>query len=210
MARRGWARGRCPARPSAAASGARSRRPARRCIGRAGCRAPRRSRCMAPLRWSSGVLPLVPAPGNTKPLMPAEGVRGRRAESRDSGSARPGKEQVVRAHGDEGTAHRIVTALALPFVQLVVGALVIVTGAALGVSGWLGWRGALPRNRFVGVRTPVSMASDEAFRAGNRAAGPVLVAAGLVAVLGGLSALAAPSAAAFAVVLGVVTAGALG
>lgn len=123
-------------------------------------------------------------------------------------------------HGDEGTAHRSVTALACPFVQFVAGALVIVAGTALGVTGWLGWRGALPRNRFVGVRTPVTMASDEAFQVGNRVAGPVLVAAGAIAVLGGLAALVAASRSAdspsdaspsaLVVVLGVVTTGVLG
>lgn len=100
--------------------------------------------------------------------------------------------------------------VSIRLVQVVVGALVMATGVALAVAGSLGWRGSLPRNRFVGVRTVAAMASDDAFRAGNRVAGPVLVAAGLVAVLGGLAALAAPSAAAFAVVAAVAAAGALG
>jgi uncharacterized membrane protein len=95
-------------------------------------------------------------------------------------------------------------------VQVVVGALTIVAGVALAVAGGLGWRGVLPRNRFVGVRTADTMASDEAFRLANRVAGPVLVAAGAVAVLGGSAVLAARSTAAFAVILGVLVPGVLG
>lgn len=94
--------------------------------------------------------------------------------------------------------------------QVVAGALVMVAGLGLGGAGWLGLRGGLPRNRFVGVRTATTMASNEAFRLANRVAGPVLVAAGTVGVLGGLAVLVAPPGAAFAVVLGVAAAGALG
>jgi hypothetical protein len=42
---------------------------------------------------------------------------------------------VVPGHGDEGTAHRSVTALAFPFVQFMAGALVIVAETALGAYG---------------------------------------------------------------------------
>lgn len=93
--------------------------------------------------------------------------------------------------------------------QVVVGALVVGAGVVLGVAGWLGSRGALPRNRFVGVRTPPAMASDDAFRLANRVAAPPLLAAAAVAVLGGVAVLAAPSVAASVVVLTVVGVGML-
>ena len=104
----------------------------------------------------------------------------------------------------------VIRAVAWPFVQVVVGAVVIAVGVTLGVTGWLGWRGVLRRNRFAGVRTAPTMASDQAFRVANRVAGPVLVAAGAVAVLGGSAVLVAPSGAAFAMLLTVVAAGVLG
>lgn len=93
--------------------------------------------------------------------------------------------------------------------QVVAGVLVILAGAAVGSAGASGWRGALRRNRFVGVRTPAAMSSDRAFLAANRVAGPGLVAAGLVGVAGGSAALAAPSGVAAAVVLVVAAAGVL-
>lgn len=88
--------------------------------------------------------------------------------------------------------------------------MVAVVGVALGVAGWLGLRKALPRNRFVGVRTPPTMASDQAFLVGNRVAGPPLVAAGAVGVLGGVAAATVPSTPAFAVVLAVAALGVVG
>lgn len=90
------------------------------------------------------------------------------------------------------------------------GVLVAVAGVGLGVAGWLGLRGTLPRNRFVGVRTPATMGSDQAFQLGNRVAGPPLLAAGAVALLGGVAAAAAPSSGAFVVVLCVVAVGVVG
>ncbi len=88
--------------------------------------------------------------------------------------------------------------------------MVAIAGLAVGLVGWRGLRGTLPRNRFVGVRTPMTLASDEAFRAGNRVAGPPLLAAGAVALLGGPAAAASPSTPAFAVVLLVVGLGVVG
>lgn len=98
----------------------------------------------------------------------------------------------------------------MPSVQVVVGVLVAVTGVGLGVAGWLGLRGTLRRNRFIGVRTAATMASDQAFQLGNRVAGPPLLAAGTVAVLGGAAAAVMPATPAFVVVLGVVCAGVVG
>jgi|GEM_PF-2014781 len=98
----------------------------------------------------------------------------------------------------------------MPAVRDTVAVLVILAGLLLGAVGLLGWRGALRRNRFVGVRTEATLTSEDAFRFGNRVAAPPLLAAAAVAVLGGGAALGARSAAAFAVVLTIVLAGAAG
>jgi uncharacterized membrane protein len=67
------------------------------------------------------------------------------------------------------------------------GWLSIAAGVVMAYVGWLGWHGRLPRNRFAGVRTGATLRSDEAFRVGNRVAGPPTVVAGVVAVLTGLA-----------------------
>ena len=72
-------------------------------------------------------------------------------------------------------------------VQLILCALLVVPGAALLLLGWRGFRGQLPRNRYVGVRTPAAMRSEEAFELANRVAAPAILAGGAVAVLAGAS-----------------------
>jgi nitrate reductase NapE component len=125
-------------------------------------------------------------------------------------SARPAKEQVLRAHADEGTAPgrrlRSLTVLVLAAAAVVLMAV----GLLLALVGALGWRGRLRRNRFAGVRTAVTMSSEDAFRVGNRVAGPVVLAAGAVSLLGGVAALVVPSAVAGWTVLAVTTVGAFG
>lgn len=74
---------------------------------------------------------------------------------------------------------------------------VIVAGLLVGAAGILGRLGRLPRNRLVGVRTASTMRSDEAFVAGNRAAGPATALGGLAAVAGGVLALFLPNPDAF-------------
>jgi len=95
-------------------------------------------------------------------------------------------------------------------VQVVIGVLVVLAGVALGVVGRLGWHGRLRRNRFVGIRTAATMANEDAFRLGNRVAAAPLLAAAVVAMVGGLVALVAPSVGAYSVVLGVAGLGTLG
>lgn len=80
-----------------------------------------------------------------------------------------------------------VVALAL---QIVLGALLIIGGAIITVTGWRGLRGTLPRNRFAGVRTPAAMASDEAFALANRVAAPATLAGAAVMVVVGACVLA--------------------
>lgn len=72
-----------------------------------------------------------------------------------------------------------------PIVTLVLGGAVVATGI-------LGWLGRLPRNRVAGLRIPATMRSDEAFVAGNRAAGPATTIGGLVAMGGAVIALFLP------------------
>lgn len=65
------------------------------------------------------------------------------------------------------------------------GAVLVVVGVALAVVGILGLTARLPRNRWAGVRTPGSLASDESFTLANRAAGPGVVVGALLVVLAG-------------------------
>ncbi|KAA2251355.1 SdpI family protein [Solihabitans fulvus] len=66
-------------------------------------------------------------------------------------------------------------------------------GLAIGSIGVLGLRGKLVRNRFVGVRTAAAMRGDEQFAMANRVAGLPLAVAGLVGLLGAVSAFSMPS-----------------
>ncbi|MCW2717326.1 MAG: hypothetical protein JWR81_1148, partial [Pseudonocardia sp.] len=53
--------------------------------------------------------------------------------------------------------------------RLILGAVLVLAGVVLVVVAVLGARSMLRRNRWVGVRTPATLASDAAFDAGNRA-----------------------------------------
>lgn len=68
-----------------------------------------------------------------------------------------------------------------------------VAGVAVIIVGILGWAGRLPRNRLVGVRTPATLRSDRAFVAGNRAAGPATVLAGMAGAAFGVVAALSPA-----------------
>ena len=65
------------------------------------------------------------------------------------------------------------------------GVVLLAAGAGLLVVGLLGWRRRLPRNRFVGIRTPATLRSEAAFSAANRVAAPSVLAAGAVCAAGG-------------------------
>jgi uncharacterized membrane protein len=64
------------------------------------------------------------------------------------------------------------------------GLVVGVAGVALVTVGVIGARGKLPRNSWVGLRTPATMASDAAFTAANRAAAVPVAIMGGAAVVG--------------------------
>ncbi|WP_237774596.1 SdpI family protein [Actinosynnema sp. ALI-1.44] len=54
------------------------------------------------------------------------------------------------------------------------------------MTGVLGFRERLPLNRYLGVRTAVSMRDAETFRVANKVAGLPFVVAGVVGAVGGL------------------------
>jgi uncharacterized membrane protein len=56
-----------------------------------------------------------------------------------------------------------------------------------------GWRGRLPRNGSVGVRTRATRRSDAAFKAANKAAAPLAAAGGAVMVACGVLAVVFPN-----------------
>ena len=94
--------------------------------------------------------------------------------------------------------------------RLVLGCALLLAAAALLVVAVLGAHSRLRRNRWAGVRTRRTLASDEAFTLANRVAAAPLGAAGAVALLGGAVVVAGGPAAVTWTVLLVATAGMLG
>jgi hypothetical protein len=87
----------------------------------------------------------------------------------------------------------------------------LLVGSALVVVGLLGLLERLPRNRFVGVRTPATLRTDRAFHLANKVAGLPVAVAGTVGVLSGVLGLLTPSlvlaAVGFAGLVGIAVAG---
>ena len=73
-----------------------------------------------------------------------------------------------------------------------VGAIVIAAGCVLVWVAVVSWQGRLDRGRPVGVRTPSTMRSDEAFAVANKAAAPYAGAGGGVMILGAALAMVVP------------------
>lgn len=67
--------------------------------------------------------------------------------------------------------------------QFLVSGVLALGGGALIAVAWLSFQGKLPRNRYVGVRTPATLRSDEAFDVGNRVAAPATAVGGVVALI---------------------------
>lgn len=63
--------------------------------------------------------------------------------------------------------------------------LIGLTGCSLAYLAWLGSQGRLRPNRWTGIRTPFTMASEENWYRTHRAAAPILMAAGVALVVGG-------------------------
>lgn len=72
-----------------------------------------------------------------------------------------------------------------PTLRLLLAALLVLVGAVFVVVAVLGARSRLRRNRWIGVRTPATLASAPAFALANRAAAAPVGAAGAVALVGG-------------------------
>jgi hypothetical protein len=94
--------------------------------------------------------------------------------------------------------------------RLVLGCALLLAAVVLIAVAVLGARGRLPRNRWAGVRTRRTLASDDAFALANRVAAAPLGAAGAVALLGGATVLAGGPLGVTLTVLVVATAGMLG
>lgn len=66
-----------------------------------------------------------------------------------------------------------------------VGPLLLGAGLLIVAVAVKGWRGDLARNKMVGIRTPATMASDEAWHVAHRLAGPWMIAGSLGAIVPG-------------------------
>ncbi|WP_114451576.1 SdpI family protein [Halopolyspora algeriensis] len=96
-----------------------------------------------------------------------------------------------------------------PVVRLILCALLLLGGAALVFVGWRSLRGRLPRNNYVGVRTPATMRNGDAFELGNRVAAPATLGSGAVLLLSGTSLPMLTTTLSAAMVLGIGFVGAL-
>lgn len=72
-------------------------------------------------------------------------------------------------------------------VLVVVVVLLVGLALVVGGTGLLALSGTLPGNRFLGVRTPETRRSPEAWELANRAAGPAFLGSGVVLLLGTLA-----------------------
>ena len=68
---------------------------------------------------------------------------------------------------------------------MIAGIAMVVGGIALMVLGLMARSGRLTRQMVVGLRTQATLASDEAWRAGNQAAAGWVIGAGVVLLAGG-------------------------
>jgi hypothetical protein len=86
----------------------------------------------------------------------------------------------------------------------------VLGGVAMTVVAVLALRRRLPRNRVAGVRTVNTMRDEETFAVGNQVGAPLTLAAGGVAVLGGVAVFAGRTVAVDVVLLVLTVLGALG
>ncbi|WP_333473399.1 SdpI family protein [Lolliginicoccus lacisalsi] len=72
--------------------------------------------------------------------------------------------------------------------MLVVALILVMFAALLMLAGIAGVAGRLPRNRFLGVRSPETLRDDESFALANRVAGPTMIAASVIVLAGSAAA----------------------
>lgn len=72
---------------------------------------------------------------------------------------------------------------------IILAAVALALALVFGIPGVLGTARRLPRNRWLGVRSAETMSSDEKFQLANRVAGPGLICAGVVLVMGAVLAI---------------------
>ncbi len=73
------------------------------------------------------------------------------------------------------------------------GPILLGLGLLIAYVGGIAWRGMLPRNGRLGIRTPNTLASDAAWDAAHRAAGPWIIGAAFGAIVPGAVVLLRPS-----------------
>lgn len=83
--------------------------------------------------------------------------------------------------------------------MFIVASVLLVVAVVVGGVAAAAMTGRLPRNRWAGVRTPDTLASEETFRLANRIAAPTLAVAALLLVIGAFGALALGTVAGLAV-----------
>lgn len=71
--------------------------------------------------------------------------------------------------------------------MLIASVALFVLAVAVAVIALAGLAERLPRNRWAGVRTPDTLRDEEAFALANKVAGPTLLAAAGLLVIGGLA-----------------------
>lgn len=76
------------------------------------------------------------------------------------------------------------------FLAVPLAALMLLLAVLAGVTGWRGRTGTLRRSGRLGVHTPASELTDNAFALANRVAAPILLAAAAVFAVGGTLVLA--------------------
>src|SRR5699024_2762626 len=86
--------------------------------------------------------------------------------------------------GDSATTTRAGILDPVSPLALSAAVLLALAGLILVATGVLGLTGRLPGNNFLGVRTPETRKSPDAWRLANRAAGPGFVGAGVMTVAG--------------------------
>jgi hypothetical protein len=139
---------------------------------RAGDDSARRDGAKKSAGHATRVTPLAAVPRSGSPPLPGATVVNVPARDIRTGSGPP--------------THRLAYAGAVPLtLRLILGAVLVAVGAALVVTAVLGARSRLRRNRWVGIRTAATLATEAAFAAGNRAGAVPAAAAGAVALMGG-------------------------